>query len=254
MASNFNASAMLRSNSIAKKQDDLKMEMIHRQSFVKDVLSRFSSDGKVLNSSDVSRWLAGLSSDGDINDNELRWILMLGSKHSKAENRYRGSMKDLDIEKVALCSDSFEVVMESWITYVKNKPTIEGIFQKFDVDRNGSLSRSEVSSMLAMLNDGVPPSEEDTEWVITSADEIGDGEGIETPEVLQLISAWYIRPSLETIAEEEDQNPKRQSFVAPSQIIEFNDTDVLVEQAPTLPTNHPDSVSAGPACGSCALQ
>jgi Ca2+-binding EF-hand superfamily protein len=254
MASNFNASAMLRSNSIAKKQDELNMEIIHRQSFVKDVLSRFSSDGKVLNSNDVSRWLVGLSSDGEINDNELRWILMLGSKHSKSENRYSGSMKNLDLEKVVLCPDSFEIVLESWITYIKNKPTIEGIFQKFDVDRNGSLSRSEVSSMLAMLNDGALPSEEDTEWVITSADEIGDCEGIETPEVLQLISAWYVRPSLDTIPEEENQNPKRKSCVAPSGIIELNDRDVLVDQAPTPPTNHPDRVSAGPACGRCALQ
>ncbi len=70
------------------------------------------------------------------------------------------------------------------------------------------LSRDEVSSMLTMLNEGVPPNEVDMEWVIQSADEIGDGEGIETPEVLQLISAWYIRPSLQTVEEEDPKDLK----------------------------------------------
>eukprot|EP00291_Cryptomonas_curvata_P017889 CAMPEP_0172159382 /NCGR_PEP_ID=MMETSP1050-20130122/4929_1 /TAXON_ID=233186 /ORGANISM="Cryptomonas curvata, Strain CCAP979/52" /LENGTH=171 /DNA_ID=CAMNT_0012828943 /DNA_START=480 /DNA_END=996 /DNA_ORIENTATION=- len=68
--------------------------------------------------------------------------------------------------------------------------------------------------MLTMLNEGVPPNEEDMEWVIQSADEIGDGEGIETPEVLQLISAWYIRPSLQPVEEEDPEDLKGQDAAA----------------------------------------
>jgi Ca2+-binding EF-hand superfamily protein len=259
MVRTFTASALLRNNALAKKKDDRNMQIVHQQAFVKDVLNRFSSDGKVLNSTEASRWLVGLSSNGSINDDELRWILMLGNKSSESEKRFRGSMKELDLEKAVLFPDTFEFVMDSWITYIQNKPTIDGIFQKFDVDRNGSLSRDEVSNMLTMLNEGVPPNEEDMEWVIQSADEIGDGEGIETPEVLQLISAWYIRPSLQTVEEEDPEDLNDQDAgAAPRKGSKKEDNKDSPQDGGAAAQDgdkqHPAAVSPNQVCGQCHIQ
>ena len=266
MVRTYTASALLRNKAIAKKEDDAKMRIAHQQAFTKDVLNRFSSDGNVLNAKEVSRWLAGLSTDGEINDDELKWILMLGNKSTESEKKFRGSMKDLDLDHAVLFPDTFEFVMESWITYIKNKPTIDGIFKKFDVDRNGSLSRDEVASMLTMLNDGNPPNEEDMEWVIQSADEIGDGEGIETPEVLQLISAWYIRPSLQTVEEEDLESPEDggegQPKVLSKEGSRKGSSKSKLLPAPAAPaavqppekTGAPAAVAPSPVCGSCCLQ
>ena len=203
MVKTYTAAALLRKKAQEKQEGDKQMRISNQQAFIKDVLNRFSSNGSVLNSKEVASWLAGLSQDEGISDDELKWILMLGNKSTESDKKYRGSMKELDLDKAVIFSDTFEFVMDSWITYVKNKPTIKGIFQKFDVDRSGSLSREEVTEMLTMLNEGEKPEDEDVQWVMQSADEIGDGEGIEKPEVLQLISAWYIRPSLDTVLEED---------------------------------------------------
>jgi len=262
MVRTFTASALLRNNALAKKKDDRNMQIVHQQAFVKDVLNRFSSNGHFLNSKEAARWLVGLSTDGSINDDELRWILMLGNKSSESEKRFRGSMKELDLDQAMLFPDTFEFVMDSWITYVQNKPTIDGIFRKFDVDRNGSLSRDEVSSMLTMLNEGVPPNEEDMEWVIQSADEIGDGEGIETPEVLQLISAWYIRPSLQPVEEEDPEDLKGQdAAAAPRKGSKKDDSSAAPQHggasAPApqdCEKQQPAAVSPNQVCGQCHIQ
>jgi Ca2+-binding EF-hand superfamily protein len=189
------AVALLRTEAAQKKESEKNRKASGQMSFRNDVLSRFSSGGDALNSREVVKWLSGLSPDGVITDDELRWILMLGNTHSSSSKRYQGCMKDMDINKAMIYPDTFESVIQTWAMYTKNKASIVRIFQEFDVDQNGSLSRSETSNFLKTLNNGIAPSEEDMEWVFQTWDMIGQGEGIETPEILYLINAWDKRPS-----------------------------------------------------------
>jgi hypothetical protein len=235
--------ALLRTEATQKKESEKKLKALGQQSFRNDVLSRFSSGGDALTSREAAQWLSGLSPDGVITDDELRWILMLGNTHSTSDKRYKGRMKDMDINDAMLYPDSFECVIQTWATYTKNKVLIAKIFQQFDVDQNGSLSRSETSSFLQTINNGIAPSEEDMEWVFQTWDIIGQEEGIETPEVLYLINAWDQRPSLQKKQEEsanDDEGPKPKEQVHSS-----------ASEGSTVATV---SVPPSQVCGQCLLQ
>lgn len=237
------AVALLRTEAAQKKETEKKLKALGQESFRNDVLSRFSSGGDALTSREVAQWLSGLSLDGVITDAELRWILMLGNSHSTSEKRYKGYMKEMDINDVMLYPDTFESVIQAWSMYTKNKAFIEKIFQQFDVDRNGSLSRSETSSFLKTINNGIAPTEEDLEWVFQTWDIIGQGEGIETPEILYLINAWDQRPSFQRKQEEDangDGGPKTKAKEHSS--------------APAGSTVTTVSVPPSQVCGQCLLQ
>jgi Ca2+-binding EF-hand superfamily protein len=216
----FNAAAMLRKEGMESKEHAKQLKAHHQSSFRLDILSRYSSDGDALNADGVKKWLAALSPDGCVSDDELRWIVMLGNIHSKNEKRFQGCTKDLDITSAVVFPDTFDLIVQAWVSYGKNKPSIESIFKQFDVDRNGSLSRGEVVDFLTSLNDGTPPTPEEVDWVFKSSDVIGTEEGIETPEVLQLLSAWYNRPSpLPTDDASGNSGAKNQvAAVAPNQV------------------------------------
>ena len=200
----YTAHALLRKKKMDKKEDEEHMRVAHQLAFVKDILKRYSSNHSVLNSKEVAAWLSSLSPDGVISDDELKWILILGNKATESDDKHDWSVKALDVEHAVVFPDTFEFVMESWRTYLKHKQTIHGIFHKFHMDRHGSLPRADITKMLTMLNDDETPEEQDVHWALQSVEDIGDGDKLEKAEVLQLISAWYIRPSLDELLEEED--------------------------------------------------
>jgi Ca2+-binding EF-hand superfamily protein len=234
--------ALLRAEAARKKETEKKLKALGHQSFRNDVLSRYGSGGQALNSQETARWLSGLSPDGVITDDELRWVLMLGNKNSTSDKRYRGCMKEMDISSMMLYPDAFESVMQSWSMYTKNKTTISRVFQQYDIDQNGSLSRIELAKFLTTLSDGVAPTEEDMNWAFETWDVIGQGEGIETPEILYLINAWDQRPSLRLHeqGEEEEENGSPPT-AAPQQ--------PAAGSAGTAA-----AVSASPVCGQCLVQ
>jgi Ca2+-binding EF-hand superfamily protein len=242
--------ALLRTEAAHKKENERKLKAHGQQSFRNDVLSRFSSKGDALNSREAAKWLSGMSSDGVITDAELHWILMLGNAHSTSDKRYQGCMKDMDIDTVMLYPDSFERVIQAWATYTQNRASIAKIFHQFDVDKNGTLSRSETTCFLQTFNNGIAPSEEDIDWVFQTWDVIGKGEGIETPELLYLINAWDERPSLKKLQEEsaaEDQGPNAKAQ-EPSQNAKPTPSPQEGRSGTAV------AVTPGPVCGQCLVQ
>jgi Ca2+-binding EF-hand superfamily protein len=231
MARSFNASAILRANSVDCKQNESLLKAHHQSSFRSDILSRYSSNREVLASEDARKWLSKFTPDGSVSEDELHWVVMLGNIRSKNEKRFRGCSRNLDVKSAVIFPDTFDLIIQAWVAYVKNKPSIESIFKRFDVDRNGSLSRGEVVDFLTSLNNGTPPTPEEVDWVFKSSDVIGAEEGIETPEVLQLLSAWYSRPSLQ-LADNVDDKAEDKQF-----------SQALV---PAVAPNN--------ACGQCVVQ
>ena len=230
MVRTFNAAALLQKERLDSKKNEGLLKAHHQSSFRSDILSRYSSDGRALNHKDAAKWLAALTTDGNISDDELRWVLMLGNMHSKSQFRFQGSSKELDLKSAVIFPDTLELVVQAWVSYVKNKPSIESIFKQFDVDRNGSLSRGEVANFLTSLNNGVSPTAEEVEELFQASDVIGTDEGIETPEIMQLLSTWYSRHSKET------QDEK-------------NTNDVC-----EVGKNNVAAVSPNQVCGQCILQ
>jgi Ca2+-binding EF-hand superfamily protein len=252
----FLGAALLQVDAMKLKEEKAREKEENREKFVRDILNRFSKDGKVLSSVDVASWLGNLTPNGNITQDELRWILLLGNRNSQSGARYQGLMKDLKVEDACLAPDSFDLVMSSWLTYVRNKPTIDGVFARFDVDQNGSLSRAEVSNMLTMLNNGVTPDQEDMEWVIRQADEVGEEEGIETPELLQLISAWFVRPSESAANVEDEEEEAEDDQDVPNAKAQVHSSNEKVDPASDNTKALPASATAAPSsvCGPCCAQ
>lgn len=235
----FNASALLRKEGMESREQTKQLRAYHQNSFRSDILTRYSNNSEVLDADGAQKWLSALSPDGSVSEDELRWVVMLGNIRSKNEQRFQGCTKDLDLKTAVIFPDTFDLIIQAWVAYVKNKPSIESIFKQFDVDQNGTLSRGEVTHFLTSLNDGTPPTHEEINWVFKSADVIGTEEGIETPEVLQLLSAWYNRPSLQPDNGEQKAEDKQTGSDA---------------KGMERKENQVSAVTPNQVCGQCVLQ
>eukprot|EP00960_Hanusia_phi_P017927 527185-Hanusia_phi.AAC.2 len=70
-----------------------------------------------------------------------------------------------------------------------SKDVIDEVFEKHDVDKDGSLNRDQLKTLLMELNDNIMPTDEEVKWVLDHADVIGDGV-IDKPELMKAISLW----------------------------------------------------------------
>jgi Ca2+-binding EF-hand superfamily protein len=88
--------------------------------------------------------------------------------------------------------------LKSWQCYMEefSPPDSFGnrMFEKYDTDRTGKLSREQLKNLLVELNEPHPVSEEDVDWVMGKADMLGDGQ-IHKMEFLQAHAAWFQKQS-----------------------------------------------------------
>jgi Ca2+-binding EF-hand superfamily protein len=63
-------------------------------------------------------------------------------------------------------------------------------FDSVDINSDGVLSLNEVGELLTILNDGMPPTLMEVEWVMKQADENGDG-SLDGHEVRAAVALWY---------------------------------------------------------------
>eukprot|EP00759_Apiculatamorpha_spiralis_P041354 PhF_6_TR40008/c0_g1_i1/m.59377 len=63
-------------------------------------------------------------------------------------------------------------------------------FEMFDKDGSGTLDRAEISSLLTVLNDNIPPPTEEVEWVFQYYDQDGNGT-FDQREFMQIVERWY---------------------------------------------------------------
>jgi len=78
----------------------------------------------------------------------------------------------------------------AWHGYVNMPTAYIELFDRFDLDHNGSLDKSELQALLTKIA-GVPVSESDVTEVLRTADVLGDGV-INKEELLGAVGAWYV--------------------------------------------------------------
>jgi Ca2+-binding EF-hand superfamily protein len=156
------------------------------------------------------------NNSGVLERHELK-SLMLDT--SRAHGYQNISIDDADVNglmELSDCSrddviDKAEVLnaLEMWQKHMKVLPQIEPFFVKYDKDKSGWLDFAELKLLLIDLNDGVEVDDEDVNWVLTKADQVGgklgDGKISKFWEMKKVIALWYAheKKAAEERAEEE---------------------------------------------------
>jgi hypothetical protein len=86
-----------------------------------------------------------------------------------------------------------------WRALQSEQDQIDRCFSKFDIDRSGKLSREELRTMLQQLNDALPVTWTEVDWLIESADTDGDG-SLDRNELRAGVAHWYVHVSTRIIA------------------------------------------------------
>eukprot|EP01006_Ploeotia_vitrea_P016334 TRINITY_DN46951_c0_g1_i1.p1 TRINITY_DN46951_c0_g1~~TRINITY_DN46951_c0_g1_i1.p1 ORF type:complete len:209 (+),score=9.28 TRINITY_DN46951_c0_g1_i1:52-627(+) len=72
----------------------------------------------------------------------------------------------------------------------QNSTALTALFERFDADASGALDRGELKALLTFLNDGIPPSDSELQFVLYNGDK-ADGE------IDNLLSLAELYPALE---------------------------------------------------------
>eukprot|EP01043_Picozoa_sp_COSAG02_P073067 COSAG02_NODE_14045_length_1318_cov_1.097621_1_plen_439_part_11 len=86
-----------------------------------------------------------------------------------------------------------------WRSLQMQEDRIDRSFDALDTDHSGKLSREQVRGMLHQLNEGLPVTWTEVDWLIESADVDGDG-SLDRTELRAAVAHWYLRVSSRTIA------------------------------------------------------
>ena len=78
-----------------------------------------------------------------------------------------------------------------WCTLRQQQDEIDSSFDEFDVDHSGKLSREQVREMLQHLNDDLPVTWTEVDWLIESSDVDGDG-SLDRSELRAAVACWYV--------------------------------------------------------------
>jgi len=81
-------------------------------------------------------------------------------------------------------------LVKIWVQHVEVRPRLEPLMQKYDADKSGRLDKTQLKNLLADLNEGLPVTDSEVEWVLKNADKLGDGQ-IGRLELDAAISIWY---------------------------------------------------------------
>ena len=105
-----------------------------------------------------------------------RSISTIVAEQVKGEMQLEGEA----IHKAALC----------WMGYTTSVGEIEESFGEIDLTKDGVVDKQALEALLTRLNEGVPPQEDDLDYVMSHADCLKDGV-LHRPELVQAISLWY---------------------------------------------------------------
>mmetsp|Transcript_26138 Transcript_26138/g.85950 ORF Transcript_26138/g.85950 Transcript_26138/m.85950 type:complete len:524 (-) Transcript_26138:520-2091(-) len=183
-------------NPLVKKSSAKKRELVDRKQehkqFVKEVLLNWNKSGTgSLSYDELRQWLSSISKGRDVSDHEVKWVMSMAAASKKQ-----------DYTLLSLEPEYFTTAAEAWLSYNESRDVIDEVFEKHDVDKDGSLNRDQLKTLLMELNDNIMPTDEEVKWVLDHADVIGDGV-IDKPELMKAISLWYVHIASDEAGDEQ---------------------------------------------------
>jgi Ca2+-binding EF-hand superfamily protein len=77
-----------------------------------------------------------------------------------------------------------------WLVLVRQQDTMEAAFDDYDSNHNGRLNRLGVKKILTLLNDDIPVTNAEADWVMEATDVDGSGE-LTRAELRASVALWY---------------------------------------------------------------
>merc|ERR1711871_510443 len=116
-----------------------------------------------------------------------------GEPVSVAEGSYVLATVDKGFDdKEGIGPDDIGYAIAMWKCLSTQQADIDAKFEEFDTDKSGMLSKHQVRRLLTDLNDNVPVSDAEVNWVIVAADVEGDGQ-LTRDEVRPAVALWYTK-------------------------------------------------------------
>mmetsp|Transcript_26260 Transcript_26260/g.62177 ORF Transcript_26260/g.62177 Transcript_26260/m.62177 type:complete len:214 (-) Transcript_26260:307-948(-) len=85
--------------------------------------------------------------------------------------------------------------LDLWSDYERNLREVEEKFDKYDTNKSGKLEKDQLKLLLTDLDEGIPPTDAEVDWVFATADGAVEGVtptgGINKTELMLAISLWY---------------------------------------------------------------
>eukprot|EP00960_Hanusia_phi_P031345 749242-Hanusia_phi.AAC.1 len=140
---------------------------------------------------------------GEIGYDELKQYLIdlsLGAEPTKSDIRWviQTVMNEVDCKK--LDEEAFRTIQlkpaqiaaagQTWMAFRETEQEISEVFTKHDTNRDGKISKEELKNVLHDLNEGISPLPAEVDFVMESADVLGDG-SLGKGEFMYAISIWY---------------------------------------------------------------
>ncbi|EKX40186.1 hypothetical protein GUITHDRAFT_56916, partial [Guillardia theta CCMP2712] len=79
---------------------------------------------------------------------------------------------------------------QTWMAFRETEEEISQVFTKYDANKDGKISKDELKNVLMELNEGIAPLPAEVDFVMDSADVLGD-QSLGKGEFMYAISIWY---------------------------------------------------------------
>jgi Ca2+-binding EF-hand superfamily protein len=111
-------------------------------------------------------------------DGEIKWIL---------QTVFEGEWREADQQVTGnqICKAAMH-----YLSYMRHYDVLERVFDKYDTDKSGFLSKDQLTSVLTDLDEGTQPPEGVVDEVMHRASKVREEE-LSKPGFLQAISSWY---------------------------------------------------------------
>eukprot|EP00614_Pseudopedinella_elastica_P034546 CAMPEP_0172620388 /NCGR_PEP_ID=MMETSP1068-20121228/103151_1 /TAXON_ID=35684 /ORGANISM="Pseudopedinella elastica, Strain CCMP716" /LENGTH=148 /DNA_ID=CAMNT_0013427625 /DNA_START=219 /DNA_END=665 /DNA_ORIENTATION=- len=116
---------------------------------------------------------------GGVTEEDIDQVMRLG-----------GNMVKLDI-----ALEEIPTALDAILAIKRDNFRIYDLFKRHDTDKTGKLYPCHLRTLLAEINEGVAPTQEDIDLVIKLCDKSRDGHIVEN-EIKATLSAWYLRAEL----------------------------------------------------------
>jgi hypothetical protein len=158
----------------------------------------FPGSSKALSTLNInSRQSIPALSDGEadiVRDDEVDWVIMMAiNKNDCGQVKKSDTSHLMNLKETELQPSEFGGALQAWLSYVHNKATLQRVMKTYGTNDRGQMERSHVKSMLKDLSDGREPEESEVDWVMDEARAMPHSNGISGPELIKVLSLWYIK-------------------------------------------------------------
>eukprot|EP00281_Chroomonas_sp_CCMP1168_P025756 CAMPEP_0206238090 /NCGR_PEP_ID=MMETSP0047_2-20121206/14625_1 /ASSEMBLY_ACC=CAM_ASM_000192 /TAXON_ID=195065 /ORGANISM="Chroomonas mesostigmatica_cf, Strain CCMP1168" /LENGTH=680 /DNA_ID=CAMNT_0053662593 /DNA_START=10 /DNA_END=2052 /DNA_ORIENTATION=- len=184
-------------NQSKRRKELADRKKVHRK-FIHETLKKWDKSGTgALSFEEMRNWLTDIAKGERATDDEVRWVQSMANMKQVKMGSFKPGQgvpttEAENIKNASVLPEDFTTAVQAWMSYREALDEINAMFAKFDKDHSEYLDAPQLAELLTALNDGEPAVDSEVEWVLASADILGNGV-ITRPELTKAIALWYTR-------------------------------------------------------------